>query len=188
MLSSLIVARMNVDLNDRATSEAYYAGLLPHLERVEGFLGLGLYRHVRYDDEHLALYGYTDPEAADRGLAALSDYRFHSETVSNASVPDVIRLGILGRIGGAVLSAPVGSYLSMSLRIANPGYSEELAYELDRTFTEISLIEGFIGAEYGSNDTLIDELVGLAAWGGAESFHASVPEGTIYDVRLYRRL
>lgn len=188
MPASLIVARMSVHPDDRGVSEQYYEGLEPHLEKVEGFLGLGVYRHVRYADEQLALYAYTDPEAADRGLEALGEYRFHSETVSKASVPNVVRLELLGRIGHRILDAPMGSYLSMSLRVANPGYSDELASELDRIFTEISLIEGFLGAEYGRNDTLADELIGLAAWDHAESFQASVPEGTIYDVRLYRRL
>jgi heme-degrading monooxygenase HmoA len=187
-MSSLIVARMSVRAEDRHVSEEYYAGLKPHLERVEGFHGLGWYRHFRFTDEHLALYSYEDTAAADRGLAALADYRFHAETVSRASVPDVMRLEMQGRVGEPVLSAPVGSYLSFSIRFAHPGYGDVLARDLGDVFTEISLIDGFIGAEYGQNDTLPDELVGLAAWQGAESFHASVPAGVIRDVRLYRRL
>ncbi|RYG30182.1 hypothetical protein EON81_25380 [bacterium] len=188
MLGSLIVARMSVHPDDREASDRYYTGLRPHLEKVEGFRGVAVYGHVRFPEEHLALYGYTDTQAADRGLEALADYRFHSETVSKASVPNVIRLEVLGRVGQNILAAPKDSFLSMSLRVANPGYSDELAQDLDRIFNEISMIDGFLGAEYGCNDTLPDELVGLAAWRGAESFQASVPEGTIYDVRLYRRL
>jgi heme-degrading monooxygenase HmoA len=60
--------------------------------------------------------------------------------------------------------------------------------ELERIFQELAVLPGYIGAEYGRNETLAEEVVGLAAWKSEDAFRASLPPGALYEIKLFRRV
>jgi len=185
----VIFARLQIEPSSHAAAEGYYKHLDPALQAVDGYEGLALWQSVEKPIEHIALYHYSNREAAERGLLVVSEKRFLSESIPTyMAPPDVVRVAVHGRQGESVANAELGSYLSVSIRVADPGMGADLMAELDRIFQEISLIPGFKGAEFGPNDTLAEEIVGFATWEDPQSFQMSVPAGTLYEVRLFRRV
>lgn len=185
----IILASVAVHELDVPNMEAYYRKLQPALGRVEGFQGLSLWRNIGDRERHLVLYHYASIEAADTGLSALADGKLLAETaVVNKEPANVMRIIVLGQQGKAVQAVAPGQFLSLSVRVSDPGYGQELADELDRIFGELTLIPGFLGSVYGRSESLEEEVVGLVTWGTRQAFESSVPEGTLYEVKLYQRV
>jgi len=100
-----------------------------------------------------------------------------------------MRLMVRGRVGCRPSKTPVPSYLSMSVRISDPGYETELVEEIGHIFEELQLIPGFLGAMHGNRDGLDEEVIGIVTWESPEAFSLSLPPSQYrYDVRLYERI
>jgi len=185
----VIIARMYLPASALEAALAYHRELSKTLAAsVDGFEGSGYWQSYNDPTYTMIHYQYRDQAAAEQGLVALVDKRPLTErTELVSSPPDVLGIDIKGRQGRRVTSE-VGDWLSISIRMADTGYGQDLCDELDRIFQEISVLDGFLGAEYGVNQTLEDQVVGLALWSSREAFTASVPPGTIYDVNVFRRL
>lgn len=185
----VIIARMYLPATALEHALAYHRELSKTLNAtVDGFEGSGYWQSYNDPTYTMIHYQYRDQAAAELGLKALVDKRPLTErTELVSSPPDVLGIDIKGRQGRRVTSE-VGDWLSISIRMADTGYGQDLCDELDRIFQEISVLDGFLGAEYGVNQTLEDQVVGLALWSSREAFTASVPPGTIYDVNVFRRL
>ncbi len=185
----LILAKLSVHKLDEPTSERYYQNILPVLKGVDGFLGLGLWRGIAGDGSHLATYLYRDFESADQGLKAISGQRSFTSAQNVLTSPaDVIRCRKVTSSGKSTTSAPLGSFLSLSVRTSEPGYGPELAEELERIFDEIQILPGFLGSYVGVNDGLDEEIVGLVTWSSEEAFRSSLPKRSPYEVKLFRRV
>ncbi len=186
---ALILAKLSVHKLDEPTSERYYEEILPVLQEVDGFRGLGLWRGTNGDGSHLAIYLYRDFESADDGLKAISDQRSFTSAQNVLSLPaDVVRCRTFQARGLVTTDAPTGSYLSLSIRTSEPGYGPELAEELERIFDELQIIPGFLGSFVGVNDALEEEIVGLASWASEDAFRTSLPKRSPYEVNLFKRV
>jgi len=187
--SILVLAQLDVPRQNHRSLEIYYQTLDPALRGVDGYGGLALWRMVGAPDRHLVIYEYRDIASADEGLQALAAGRLLTQTPVALRAPaDVLRAEVLNRTGRALLSTPIERFLSLSIRVAEPGYGQELADELDNIFGELSFIPGFLGSLYARNETISEEVVGIVTWDTQESFVSSVPDGSPYEVRLYRRV
>ena len=185
----VIFARLQIEPSSHDAAETYYKHLVPVLGSVKGFEGAALWQSVGKPTEHIALYHYASREAADEGLMVVAQKRFLAEAIPTyMAPPDVVRVAVHGRQGESVAGAELGSYLSVSIRVADPGMGGELVSELDRIFQEIAVIPGFNGAEFGPNDTLAEEIVGFATWDTPEDFAMSLPAGALYEVKLFKRI
>ena len=186
MSATVVMARFEIAQVDWATARRYHEMVGPALQAcVDGYLGSTLWQNDRTFHEHVVLHRYDTPEAADRGLWVISKRDFLAERLPvTFSTPDVTRFRVQNVIG----SAKNGAMLSLSVRNADPGYGDELAGEVTRIFEELSMLEGFDLGEVGRNDTLAEQVIGLAHWTDAAAFQRSIPTGSIYDVRLYRRV
>jgi heme-degrading monooxygenase HmoA len=185
----LILAKLSVHKLDEPTSERYYEQIVPILKAVDGFMGLGLWRGTSGDGSHLATYLYRDFDSADSGLRAISGQRSFTSAQNVLTAPaDVVRCRRLQAKGQRITDAPLGSYMSMSMRSSEPGYGKELAEELERIFEELQVIPGFLGSYVGVNDALEEEIIGLISWRTEEAFRASVPARSPYEVHLFRRV
>jgi len=186
---ALILAKLSVHKLDEPTSERYYEQILPVLKGVDGFLGLGLWRGVTGDGNHLAAYLYKDFQSADEGLRAISGQRSFTSAQNVLTLPaDVIRCRPFRSKGSAILETPIDSYLSLSVRTSEPGYGQDLAEELEQIFAELQLIPGYLGSYVGVNDALDEEAVGIVAWATDEAFKKSMPKKSTYPVNLFRRV
>ena len=166
----------------------YYQTLDPALKHLEGYEGVALWRNTLMPTEHLVTYSYANLEAAEAGLEAVASRKLLAETTHHTGVPDVTRVFVAKKKRRGIHGAKVGQYLSKSVRVADPGYADDLVEELDRIFDELSILPGYLGAEIGKNESLEEEIVGMAAWESEAAFESSVPPGRLYEIRLYRRI
>jgi heme-degrading monooxygenase HmoA len=90
-------------------------------------------------------------------------------------------------MGKRIEENPVGSLASVSFRIAEPGFGDQLEAEIKRIFEELSVIEGYRGTFTFRNEALDEEVVGIVFWLTTRAFEASLPHRNPYEVKLYRR-
>ena len=186
---ALVLAKLTIHKLDEPTSERYYEQIRPVLKEVDGFLGVGLWRSAESGGKHVAIYRYRDFASADAGLEAVSDHRSLTSAQSVLTTPaDVHRCRYLCASGQPLTDAPIGTYLSLSVRTAEPGYGTDLAAEVERIFEELELIDGYLGSYIGMNDTLEEEVLGMVTWTQEHAFRSSVPMRPPYDVQLFRRV
>lgn len=185
----LVLAEMPLVEKDWSSALRYYQTIEPTLQKVSGFLGVGLWRDMDEPTQHLVTYAYATLAAAEEGLEVVASKRLLTEATVVVSGPaDVTRVSVVHKKRSGILSAKVGQFLSKSVRHSGPGYGDELVDELDRIFDELALLPGYLAAEVGRNDTLPDEVIGLAAWESEAAFKTSLPPGALYSIKLYRRI
>jgi hypothetical protein len=104
----------------------------------------------------------------------------------SSGAPNVLRVSTTTEFGAMKERLELCQYLSLVVRVSEPGYSKELQADLDRVFEESRVIPGFTGYVVGYRDTLEEEVIGIASWDGEESFRSSLPQGIIASVVGYR--
>ena len=185
----LVLAQMPLVENDWSSALRYYQTIDPALQKVPRYMGVGLWRDSDQPTEHLVTYAYANLASAEEGLELVASKKLLTEaTVISSGPADVTRVSVIHKKRSGIFSAKVGQYLSKSVRHSDPGYGDELVDELDRIFDELALLPGYLGAEVGRNDTLSDEVIGLAAWESEAAFKTSLPPGALYTIKLYRRI
>jgi heme-degrading monooxygenase HmoA len=186
--ATLIVVRTQYStMPSIESTKSYHQSVHRALEEVSGFEGGGLWVNSTEPGKHLIIYRYKDLESAAAGLEAISDQRLlaQSQTI-HSGPPDVISLRTI-KESGAVKDIESCTYLSVSIRIAEPGYAADLEQDLERVFQEIQFLDGFTGYSVAVNNALEEEVVGIASWQSEEAFLRSVPEGIIVSVKGYRK-
>lgn len=187
-MSTLLVVRSTVDPADGPKIAGYFKEASKRAATTPGYRGGRLYVNHHDSSDYLILWHYQDVQAADAGLIAIAKGAALPQYQSSASPADVRRTHVTSVYGAASDGMPPGDYLSMSLRVAEPGYGKELASELEQIFGELMLLNGFCGWIVAPSDTLAEEIVGLCSWVSPTAFQTSIPTGILYEVRLYRRI
>lgn len=185
----LVIARVRIHDFDLPVVTDYYFDVKERLDSVEGSHGLSVWRDEVDREAFLVIYEYEDVDAAERGLAAVTEVRALAETQAADFRPADVQRVQVKRYTGERLSATVRTaYLSMSHRIADPGYSPELLDEIERIFDELQYLPGCLGSVYGANDALEEEVIGIVTWRSREAFEASIPRSIkTYDISVYSR-
>ena len=186
MPQCLIVARITLDWEDVQTVREYTADMARALSGVAGFQGSGTWKGVRNPHARLVLFSYETPDAAKRGLVEIADLPSLAERQSAGAEPADVKVLLVedtdGRFADAV---PTDLCLSFSIRVAEPGYGEEMLDEYRNVFAGLAMLPGYAGGLIGVNANLADEVAGLVAWRSEVAFAASMPENALYEVRLY---
>ncbi|RYG24846.1 hypothetical protein EON82_09265 [bacterium] len=186
MAETLIMVRVRLHPEDVDAATTYTRAVKEALADVEGFQGAGLWQSVQDPLSRMILFSYASPEAAAKGLVAISARRSLVERQGEAAAPaDVLGLIVVHTEGAFVHGLSQAAALSISIRIAEPGYGAELVDSYIQTFAELAAIPGFAGMLVAVNQNLSEEVVGLAAWDDERSFRASLPRQKVYQVRLY---
>jgi heme-degrading monooxygenase HmoA len=188
MAETIIMVRIRLHAEDVKAANAYAKAVQEALEGVDGFQGFGVWQNVQDPLARLVLFSYASPEAAQRGLVAISARRSLVERQGKGAEPaHVLGLKVIhseGALAHGLCQAPA---LSISIRIAEPGYGADLIDVYFRTFAELAAIPGFAGMLVAVNENLPEEVVGLAAWDDEKAFRASLPHQKVYQVKLYER-
>lgn len=190
MSEVLFLIRVQVSELDLRGVDSYFRDTRERLSAVDGALGQTLWRLSGAHDDMLVIQEYRDVESTERGLEALAGTKLLAESQSADYNPaDLMRIVVHGRVGCRPSQTANPSYLSMSIRISDPGYEAELLEDVSHIFQELQLIPGFLGAMYGNRDGLDEEVIGLVTWGSPEAFSQSLPpKQRKYEVRLYERV
>lgn len=189
MDSVLILAHVRLNELDFLGLAPYITTMRRSLESVSGFLGLSAWQRVHDRMDVLIVYQYKDHDSAERGLIASTETRLLAEEqTTNYRPADVTRVLVTQHRGKAIHDVSPG-FLSISSRVSDPGYGDELHDEIERIFEELRYIPGHLGSVSGPNDSLTEEVVGIVLWDSENAFRASIPPSTpIYEVRLYHRV
>jgi heme-degrading monooxygenase HmoA len=184
------MVRANVHVLDGGSVETYFRDATRAATGVDGFLEGQLWEKASHSGQesgdYLMLWHYRDRKSAEQALRVVANERpLASRQVVHHRPADVSRIRVRSTRRDKL---PEGEFLSASVRVANPGYGEDLVEEVDRIFEELGLIPGFRGAITGANDTLPEEVVGLATWNSSEAYQASLPDGAFVDVELFERV
>lgn len=189
MSEILILARVRINELDLPIVTDYYFEVKSQLMRVKGCHGLSVWRDQRDLESFLVLYEYADLEAADRGLVAISKVRILAEAqLADFRPADVQRIKVAKYSGKRLSKTANTALLSLSQRVADPGYGPELLDDLDRTLDELACMPGYLGSVTGWNDVLEEEIFGLVTWASREAFVASLPPNVRgRSIKLYGR-
>lgn len=131
---------------------------------------------------------FKDSGAASQIEDRLAQSPFYAEVISlNPTAPDIKPAQVLHRHGQPEDVGPHG-YLSLSMRLADPGLGADLVAEVVDIFESLEVIEGCRAWIVARHEQLPEEVFGLVFWDTSEEFRQSLPSKTLYEVRLYRRL
>ena len=189
MSEILIIARVRIHEFDVPIVTDYYFNVKERLSLVEGSYGLSVWRDERDRESFLVIYDYENLEAAERGLVAITEVQTHAETQAADFRPaDVQRVRIVKYSGKRLAQTTTTACLSMSQRVSDPGYSPELLEEIDRIFSELQYLPGYLGSVYGTNDVLDEEVFGIVTLKSREAFLGSLPRNMkTYQIALFSR-
>jgi hypothetical protein len=161
-------------------------------ELLEPFEGVRSYTTWQIDGgggEFLGLGDYDSQEVWKRAGAAVADSKILDDVAETIDPMLEFRLVRVAEVlGERPENTVVGEFLSLTDRRADIGYGNDLEQELGRIMSELSVIEGFIGAMYGRDNSSEDEVLAVALWKRKFAFENSLPAGRPHDVRLYQRI
>ncbi|HCE00546.1 MAG TPA: hypothetical protein DER07_05855 [Armatimonadetes bacterium] len=184
-----LVIRARVCPEDHETLREYHRKNCMVLRDVRGYRSMTVWESTEDPEDFLMLLLFDDDRSADEGLKATTEAGPLVESMKRVcDPPDVRRTRLVSFWGPAPCLFPLGTVVSVSFRTADPGYGSDLVDELDRIFSELSFLPGFLGCAIGRNSALREEVVGLAFWRDEPSFRQSLPHKHPHQVRAYRKV
>jgi hypothetical protein len=137
----------------------------------------------------IAIERFPDEAEIERAVELSSLSEFLPKLVALSPDPnDVREFLIAGERGANETEVPVGGWMSLSIRQADPGLGRALDAELSQVLDEIAALDGFLGSIHGRNIAVREEVASLAFWKDQDAFLASLPKHTLFDVEGYERL
>ena len=188
MAETLIMVRTRLHPEDAGAASAYARSVGNALQDVKGFQGYGVWQSVQDPLARMVLFSYASEDSARAGLVVVAERRTLIERQGPGAEPsDALALSVVHAEGALANGLPQAAALSISIRIAEPGYGDVLVDSYLRTFAELAAIPGFAGMLVSVSQTLAEEVVGLVAWDDEAAFRASLPRQKVYQVKLYER-
>lgn len=189
MSETLFLARLRAQEAVLGQIDEFYRNQGKGLRELPGLRGSGLWRQVSDPTQNLILVEFESDEAARQTMIQVAEQRAFAALEAHVSEPvDALAFRILQSEGALRGHLDQAEYLSISLRVSEPGYPDILTTDLERVFAELRYIEGYCGSLVAQNQALQEEILGLVAWGSEEAFAVSLPRTTTYEVRLYRKV
>lgn len=90
--------------------------------------------------------------------------------------------------GASIESMPPDSFMTASVRLAEPGMAQVLADDYALVFENLSVLPGFRGFSYGPTNNLAEQFIGLALWNTMDDVMRSLPPGKVPKLRFFRRV
>ena len=189
MARCLIFIRLVLDWEDLDVARDYVRDLHERLQSVPGYQGGGAWRGVQNPHTRLVLFSYASGEAARAGFAAVGEIPTMIERQTADAHPADVKVLLVEEANGLFDGGlPTAHPVSLSVRLAEPGYGPEMLDEYRDVFGGLGTMPGYGGGLIGTSEKLTDEVVGLVAWRDEASFDASIPAASVYPVDLYEPL
>ncbi|MCC7101528.1 MAG: hypothetical protein IT206_00445 [Fimbriimonadaceae bacterium] len=90
--------------------------------------------------------------------------------------------------GSPARKIEVGQCCSLSMRRADPGYSDTLLEEMSDIVESLRYLDGYLGSIVGTNPALPEEIIGLVFWQDQFSYEESNPHKGLYEIWLFERM
>ena len=167
----------------------YIQRLKKKLGRLDGYYGASAWQSSAHEEEVMILIEFREDCFGDEAMNRFSKDKLALDEAKLSDEPAELTVFDLDSSSGLrPADAPCGTLLSLSRRIAPPGYGIDLELELDSIFGYLSVIPGYLGHVYGSHMTVPDQVLGIALWASEDSFRKSLPKSTPYELKLYRKI
>lgn len=140
--------------------------------------------------DFLLVVPHESAEAADEYLRETVEHgrTLESQGFKGSGTIDVMSIEVHNKAGTQLDEAPIGAFLSVSMRIAEPGLAKELEADVENVFRELDQIDGMLGWLCGSRSNVPEEIVGLAIWRDFDAYESSLPRGLRRSgLAVYRR-
>jgi len=179
-----VIARLRVMATDLQL-KAYRDEVVSLEPNKRGLLGASTWRSLEPDGGVMTIMRYVDSAVAEEALEALVSSNA-GPMVASLSIdpPDVILMAPKSNKGKTFEEIPVGSLLSLAVRVSDPGQQEELELDTDEVLSELSYIPGYLGSYWGNNVTLNEEILSLVTWANMDALESSIP--TSHKVKIQR--
>ncbi|HVT12487.1 MAG TPA: hypothetical protein VHE55_09485 [Fimbriimonadaceae bacterium] len=189
MSAHMLVVRNDSPSERLALISEYIGKLKKKLGRLDGYYGSSAWQSCLRDDEVMILVEFREDRRGDEALRRFSkDKLAIDEAKLSAEPADIVVFDLQSRNGVRPSDAPLGSFLSLSRRVAAPGFGDDLQRELENTFGSLTVIPGYLGHVQGSHPTLPDRVLGIAVWSSEESFRSSLPANLPFELKLFRKI
>jgi hypothetical protein len=171
---------------DLAALRKYHEDIGRALTCVQGYGGSQIWTDVYDPTRFLTAHVYQDRRAAEWGLRAIAEEPLVQEYVKlDHDAPNTLRIRTIESEGALINDLVGAKFLSLSIRIAEPGRGVQLQDDLRLVFSECALIPGYTGYLIGVNDALEEETAGIIGWQTKEAFEHSVPDPLVAEVRCF---
>lgn len=189
MSRTVLLTKTKVSQHNQKAATEHFGRTRDRLKLAHPKAEATLWTRARFEDQFLSLLDFPSDEDSDAALKDLMDSGMMEEGMKFLdSTPDQSRFHIHGHKGLQAHETEIQSWLSLSQRVSQPGRGRGLEDELDFIFEELQVIDGFTGSMQGRNPSLREETCGIVFWSKEDAFLKSIPERTIYEVVLYRRV
>lgn len=185
----LVINRARFTEIDMDRMSAIRAKAMTALAKVPGVISMTLWE--RHDDPFAFLtlgHFATEADSLQAWDALMRSPVIEVVNDLMSETPNATRFFVRWQSGLVIDDAQVGTFMSMSTRIADMGYSPELLLELQGIFEELKMIPGFLGGLTGQMIEIPDEVLGMALWGSISAYEASIPKKAMYKIDLYQRV
>ena len=184
MSEILVVARLRVMTTD-AQLQRYHDQVVELEPNQRGLKGFSFWRGLDADGGVLQLMRYTDSKVAEEALEALVTSKI-GPLVQSVTIdpPDVVVVETHRKHGKNHDEAPNDSFATLSIRFSDPGMSEEQEQDTDEVLTNLAYVPGYLGAVWGTNLSMRDEVVSIAFWDSEQAMMESIP--TSHRVRIHK--
>ena len=171
---------------DLAALRKYHEDIGAALQCVQGYGGSQIWMDIYDPTRFLTAHVYQDRRAAEWGLRTIAEEPLVQEYVRlEHDAPDTMRVRTVEAEGILTSRLIEAKFLSLSVRVAEPGRAMQLQEDLRLVFSECAQIPGYSGYLIGVNDALEEETFGIVGWETKEAFEQSVPNGLVAQVRCY---
>lgn len=167
----------------------FHRQMLDVLRTVTGFSSLTLWKDADFQDQYRWLTVHSDAESATLGLTNWIESGGADRLVNELETTiSSMSLKIQWKNGSDPARTSLNHAMSMSVRRAEPGFGADLEAEVHDVFENMTYMEGYLGSFYGPNESLPEELIGVAFWVNRMAFERSLPQRPPYELRLLERI
>jgi hypothetical protein len=116
--------------------------------------------------------------------------RYPMYVATLAAPQEIVELNPREEVGRLLARVPTGAFMSVSERIASPGFEKDLREETQLVLDSLEAIDGYLGGFVTQREMLESEVFGFAFWSTHQAFLLSLPspDHRIVTVRCYRRV
>jgi len=156
---------------------------------IPGRKSISLWRDLEAEGRFATVGEYDSAEDVEKQLETLDEGGL-LETILEIvdSAPDLRIFRIDGHSGLTPQAAPLASFMSLSIRRADPGLGAEIESEVSQIFESLAFTPGYLGGLWGPNLALEEEVLGMALWETREAYASTLPAKPIYELMLFERI
>lgn len=156
---------------------------------LKGCLSVTVWKDLDLTDRYAFVVEFESEDAWKEAIPAIVASGIVEQiTRAIETTPDIDQIRVDSQDGADLSTSSVGDLMSTSVRRSDPGLGVDIKLETKEIFNSLKFLPGYMGALYGANVNLNEEIYGFVLWSDRAGFEASLPAKSIYEVKLFERI